>query len=89
MAATSSWNNSRWTRNMLLMAFGCAVSCVVSHSRKVGGKQQEFGVGNLVSPQFCPQGLRGILDYETARANIKPVELKGHKHPKTGMATVH
>ena len=83
MSANSSWNNSRWTRNTLQMALGC------SHSRKVGGKQQEFGVGNSVSPPSCPQGLRGILDYETARPNIEPVVLKGHQHPETGMGTVH
>lgn len=86
MAAGSSWNNSRWTPNTLQMASGCS-----RRRKKVGRKNNRSLVWGI---QFhpisaCPQGLRGILDYEAARSNIKPVVLKGHQHPETDVAAVH
>lgn len=46
-------------------------------------KQEALGVGNSLSPRFCPRGLGGrVLDYVAARADIQPVVLKGdHQHP--------
>lgn len=54
-------------------------------SRKTG----LWCVENLVSPQSCPQGLWGVLDYDTARTNIKPIVQKGHQHAEMNMASVH
>lgn len=54
-------------------------------SRKTG----LWCVENSVSPQSCPQGLWGVLDYDTARTNIKPIVQKGHQHAEMNMASVH
>lgn len=49
---------------------------------------------NSASPQPCPRGLCRVLDYDTARTNIKPVVQKGHQHahglsPSEGLRPVH
>lgn len=80
MAANSSRNSSRWTRNTSQMALGCTLpTFLLSHSRKVGRKQREFGFGDF----------KGLLDYEAARFNTEPVVLKGHERPETGPVSVH